>query len=163
MGYHSLDDLVSAIQKAVLGATDIAERHELDSLQREEFWYQEHDKKGKPITADDGTPIYLPRMVTLRIPVPENGEIVEKDVRVPMQTLVTGQSLQLDKLTVEMDVEMHGLDTEDEGAKLMCNTSAGGGLLRSKTNTAKLTICFSGNAPPEGYARIDNQLIKLLP
>ena len=163
MASHSLEDLVKAIQAAVLGATDIAERHELHSLEREEFWYQEHDKNGKPITAEDGTPVYRPRMVTLRMPVPEDGKLVEKDIQVPLQPLVTGQSLAVDEISVEMDVELHGLDGGEESKQLMCSTTAGGNILAKRHNSAKLKITFNGTSPPEGYARIDNQLIKLLP
>ena len=38
MAEHSLDDIVHSIQSAVLAATDIAERHELDSIMKQEFW-----------------------------------------------------------------------------------------------------------------------------
>ena len=63
-----------------------------------------------------------------------------------------------------MEVEVQGLDEEktDGNSCLMVSTNAGGGLLK-KSNKAKVSVTFTGQDPPEGYARIDNQLIKLLP
>ena len=53
----SLDALVNAVHKAVLQATDIAEAHELESLQREQYWYREVKKDGTPVTDDSGNPV----------------------------------------------------------------------------------------------------------
>ena len=157
----SLDSFVSAIHTAVLQATDIAEAHELESIQREQFWYQEVKKDGTLVTDEEGNPVYRPRMMTMRIPVWEEGKLVEQDIKIPMQSLTTGQSLRISELSVEMEVELQGLD-DSEKTQVMINTNVGGSLLK-KTNKAKLQITFKGQEPPEGYARIDNQLIKLLP
>ncbi len=46
---HSLDDIVHSIQSAVLAATDIAERHELDSVLQEEFWTKTEDDDGNEV------------------------------------------------------------------------------------------------------------------
>ena len=155
----TFDALVNAVHTAVLQATDIAEAHELDGIRREEYWYKD------PVAVEEnGQPIYRPKMMTMRLPFWEEGVLKEKDVQVPMQSLVTGQSLRIDNLTVEMEVEIQGLDEEktDGNSCLMVSTNAGGGLLK-KSNKAKVSVTFTGQDPPEGYARIDNQLIKLLP
>ena len=162
MAHFSLDEFVGAIQEAVVKSTDIAEQHELNHIREEEYWIDTGDK------TSDGSPIYKPRMVTLRLPMWEDGKQTEKDVPVPMQTLVTGQSLMIEALTVEMDVELQGMeDGADVGCthrKLKINPTVGGnGWFAKKRNTAKISITFKGQEPPEGYARIDNQLIKLLP
>jgi hypothetical protein len=34
---------------------------------------------------------------------------------------------------------------------------------KKESNAAKLKLIFKGSEPPEGYARIDDQLVKLLP
>lgn len=162
MGHFSLDDFVGAIHTAVIKSTDIAETHELDHIRKQEYWIDTGDKDA------DGGSIYKPRMVTVRLPIWEDGVQAEHDIQVPMQTLVTGQSLAIESLTVEMDVELQGME---EGAdvgcthrKLKINPSIGGnGWFAKKRNTAKISITFKGQDPPEGYARIDNQLIKLLP
>ena len=67
MAEHSLDDIVHSIQSAVLAATDIAERHELDSIMKQEFWELKVDGDGEPIRDESGRDIYTPRMVTMRI------------------------------------------------------------------------------------------------
>jgi|TARA_R100001082_G_scaffold91104_1_gene57741 hypothetical protein len=159
----TFDSLVGAIHSAVLQATDIAESHELERIQQQGYWYTEVNRDGSPVVDDDGNPIYRPRMITMRLPVWEDGVLMEKDIPVPMQSMTTGQSLRISELTVDMEVELQGLDGSgsDEGS-LMVSTNVGGNLLK-KSNKARVSVTFTGQDPPEGYARIDNQLIKLLP
>ena len=163
MAEHSLDDIVHSIQSAVIAATDIAERHELDSIMNQEFWELRLDDKGDPIKDDDGRHIYAPRMVIMELPTWENGVLVHKRVPVPLQSLTTGQSLRVDKLEVEMSVEISGLESSKKKGKLMVRPCAITSWFKKESNTAKLKLVFKGSEPPEGYARIDDQLIKLLP
>jgi ribosome biogenesis SPOUT family RNA methylase Rps3 len=107
MSDHSLDDIVHSIQSAVIAATDIAERHELDSITNQEFWELKLDEKGEPVT---------------------------------------------------------GLTADKKKGQLMvrpCATKPS--WFKKESNAAKLKLIFKGSEPPEGYARIDDQLIKLLP
>ena len=152
---HSLDDIVHSIQSAVLAATDIAERHELDSVLQEEFWTKTED--------DDGNEGYTPKMVTMEIPTWEDGKLIKQRVPVPLQSLTTGQSLRVDKLEVEMSVEISGLTTDKKKGKLMVRPRSNTSWFKKESNTAKLKLIFKGSEPPEGYARIDDQLVKLLP
>ena len=161
---HSLDDIVHSIQSAVIAATDIAERHELDSITNQEFWELKLDEKGEPVTDDDGRHIYAPRMVILELPTWEDGVLVRKRVPVPIQSLTTGQSLRVDTLEVEMSVEISGLTSDKKKGKLMVRPCANkSSWFKKESNAAKLKLIFKGSEPPEGYARIDDQLIKLLP
>ena len=163
MAEHSLDDIVHSIQSAVIAATDIAERHELDSIMNQEFWELKLDDKGEPQKDDDGRHIYAPRMVIMELPTWENGVLVHKRVPVPLQSLTTGQSLRVDKLEVEMSVEISGLESSKKKGKLMVRPCGNTSWFSKQSNTAKLKLIFKGSEPPEGYARIDDQLIKLLP
>jgi hypothetical protein len=163
MPEHSLDDIVHSIQSAVLAATDIAERHELDSIMNQEFWELYVDDTGEPIQDASGRDVYVPRMVTMRIPKWVDGKLVSTDVPVPMQSLTTGQSLTVDRLEVEMSVEISGLEEGKTKGKLMIRPGGNSSWFHKQSNTAKLKLVFKGSAPPEGYARIDDQLIKLLP
>ena len=163
MSEHSLDDIVHSIQSAVLAATDIAERHELDSIMKQEFWELMVDDTNEPIQDADGRDVYTPRMVTMRIPKWVDGKLVSTDVPVPMQSLTTGQSLTVDRLEVEMSVEISGLEQDKSKGKLMIRPGRGSSWFSKQSNTAKLKLVFKGSAPPEGYARIDDQLVKLLP
>jgi len=163
MAEHSLDDIVHSIQSAVLAATDIAERHELDSIMKQEFWELKVGEDGESVKDDNGRDVYTPRMVTMRIPTWDNGKLVDTDVPVPMQSLTTGQSLTVDRLEVEMSVEISGLEEGKTKGKLMIRPGGNSSWFNKQSNTAKLKLVFKGSAPPEGYARIDDQLIKLLP
>ena len=163
MAEHSLDDIVHSIQSAVLAATDIAERHELDSIMKQEFWELKVGEDGEPVKDDNGRDVYTPRMVTMRIPTWDNGKLVDTDVPVPMQSLTTGQSLTVDRLEVEMSVEISGLEPGKTKGKLMIRPGGNSSWFNKQSNTAKLKLVFKGSAPPEGYARIDDQLVKLLP
>jgi|TARA_R110002012_G_scaffold260510_1_gene442203 hypothetical protein len=161
---HSLDDIVHSIQSAVIAATDIAERHELDSITSEEFWERKVDESGEPVTDDDGRHIYAPRMVIMELPTWEDGVLVQKRIPVPIQSLTTGQSLRVDTLEVEMSVEISGLTADKKKGKLMVRPCANTpSWFKKESNAAKLKLIFKGSEPPEGYARIDDQLIKLLP
>ena len=164
MAEHSLDDIVHSIQSAVIAATDIAERHELDSIMNEEFWERKLDNEGEPVKDDDGRHVYAPRMVVMEIPTWEDGVLVQKRISVPLQSLTTGQSLRVDTLEVEMSVEISGLTADKKKGKLMVRPCANKpSWFHKESNAAKLKLIFKGSEPPEGYARIDDQLIKLLP
>ena len=161
---HSLDDIVHSIQSAVIAATDIAERHELDSIMSQEFWELKVDDDGNPIKGDNGMEVYAPKMVNMEIPMWEEGTLVKKQVPVPLQSLTTGQSLRVDTLEVEMSVEISGLTADKKKGKLMVRPCANTpSWFKKESNAAKLKLIFKGSEPPEGYARIDDQLIKLLP
>lgn len=164
MADHSLDDIVHSIQSAVIAATDIAERHELDSITNEEFWEQKTDDSGEPLNDEHGRPIYVPRMVVMEIPTWEDGLLVHKKIPVPLQSLTTGQSLRVDTLEVEMSVEISGLTGDKRTGKLMVRPCANTpSWFKKQNNAAKVKLIFKGSEPPEGYARIDDQLIKLIP
>ena len=161
---HSLDDIVHSIQSAVMAATDIAERHELDSITSQEFWELKLDDKGEPLTDEKGRHVYAPRMVVMEIPTWEDGTLVQKQIPVPLQSLTTGQSLRVDTLEVEMSVEISGLTADQKKGKLMVRPCASTpSWFKKENNAAKVKLIFRGSEPPEGYARIDDQLIKLLP
>tara|TARA_R110001583_G_scaffold76379_6_gene209135 strand:+ start:212 stop:703 length:492 start_codon:yes stop_codon:yes gene_type:complete len=160
---HSLDDIVHSIQSAVVAATDMAERHELDSIMNQEFWELKVDDDGNPVKDENGRDVYSPKMVTMEIPMWEEGVLTKKNIPVPLQSLTTGQSLQVDRLEVEMSVEISGLETGKKKGRLMVRPCPNASWFQKESNTAKLKLVFKGSAPPEGYARIDDQLIKLLP
>ena len=161
---HSLDDIVHSIQSAVIAATDIAERHELDSIMSQEFWELKVDDDGNQIKGDNGMEVYAPKMVNMEIPMWEEGTLVKKQVPVPLQSLTTGQRLRVDTLEVEMSVEISGLTADKKKGKLMVRPCANTpSWFKKESNAAKLKLIFKGSEPPEGYARIDDQLVKLLP
>jgi hypothetical protein len=163
MAKHSLEDIVHSIQSAVLAATDIAERHELDSLQKEEFWERKLDENGETVKDNEGRDIYVPKMITLRLPVWHEQKLIDRDIPIPLQSLTTGQSLRVDTLEVEMSVKICGLSGSGKKSDLMVRPTGNASWFQKRNDVAKLKLVFKGSDPPEGYARIDDQLIKLLP
>lgn len=167
MAGFCLDELTTALHDAVLKASNIGEQAALANIQREEHWVAAEGDNGKPLEDKHGQPIYRPRMVTLRLPMWEDGECIEKDIEVPLSTLSTNRQLMLDKISVKMQVQLHGLDDlADLGCehrKIRINTNTGGFLGRKSGNMAELEVIFSGADAAEGAVRIDNQLIKLIP
>lgn len=166
-GGFSLDELTTALHDAVIKASNIGEQAALSAIQKEEQWVVVLNDDGTPAEDDHGNAIYRPRMVTLRLPFWEEGKKIERDVEVPLSTLTTNSQLMLDKISVKMKVQLHGLDDlADLGCehrKIRINTNTGGFLGRKSGNMAELELVFSGNDAAEGAVRIDNQLIKLIP
>ena len=167
MSGFCLDELTSALHDAVLKASNIGEQAALANIQKEEHWIIARDDDGNPITDAQNCPVYKPRMVTLRMPMWEDGKAVERDIEVPLSTLTTNRQLMLDKIAVKMKVQLHGLDdladVGNEHRKIRVNTNTGGFLGMKSGNMAELEITFSGADASEGAVRIDNQLIKLIP
>ena len=163
----SLDELTSALHDAVIKASNIGEQAALANIQKEEHWIAARGKDGKPELDENGRAIYRPRMVTLRVPMYIDGKQVEKDLSVPISTLVSNRQLALDEIKIKLQVQLHGLeDNADVGCehkKIRINTSSGGWLARKSGNIAELEVKFSGVDASEGSVRIDNQLIKLIP
>ena len=167
MSGFGLDELTTALHDAVLKSANIGEQAALANIQKEEHWVAATDDNGNPILDKDGRPIYRPRMVTLRMPMWEEGKQVEKDIEVPISTLTTNRQLTLDKISVKMQVQLHGLDDQVdlgcEHRKIRVNTNTGGFFANKSGNMAQLEITFSGADAAEGAVRIDNQLVKLIP
>jgi len=167
MSGFGLDELTSALHDAVIKASNIGEQAALASIQKEEQWVAVLNDDGTPLEDEHGNAVYKPRMVTLRMPFWEEGKKIERDVEVPLSTLTTNSQLMLDKISVKMKVQLHGLDDlADLGCehrKIRINTNTGGFLGRKSGNMAELELVFSGTDAAEGAVRIDNQLIKLIP
>jgi len=164
----TLTELVKELQKVVLAASDIGERHELDSMLNSELWVRVKDHLGRPmVDTSTGDPVYRPRMMHLMVPQwdPNTQQQVEQKIQVPWQSLCTGQSLKLDELEIEMDIEIQGMvcDHDGKATDLKVNPGVGNRLLKDSQNSARIRLKFSGQEPPEGYARVDNHLIKILP
>ena len=167
MSGFGLDELTAAIHDAVVKASEIGEKATLADIQQEEHWVAVKDENGRPVEDAHGFPIYEPRMVTLRLPMWVEGRQVTQDFEVPISTLTTNRQLQLDEITVKMQVQLHGLDeladVGREHKKIRVNTNTGGFLARKSGSMAELELKFSGTDASEGSVRIDNQLVKLIP
>ena len=102
---------------------------------------------------DDGTP----KCYRIKLPTNDGGE-TETDI--PLLTLAPSQHLSISELEMEFDVDIGQFDCEEsDGKKIRARI----GSENHHKNKAKIQIKFKGSAPPEGIARVNDQLIKILP
>jgi hypothetical protein len=132
------------VYSSVVEAQNVIEQHYLEEVTKDYF-----DEEGKP------------KMITLTLPA-SNGEM--KPTMIPAITLVPHNGLSIKEVEIEMQVALSMGDPKPAPKKGflrrlgtdMSNRNGG-------KEMAKIRVVFNGNAPPEGLARIKDQLIKLLP
>jgi len=184
---HGFDEIINAIQEGVERAAHNLSASSLMHLQSGEFWEPVLDEDGAPKT-ENGNPVLKPKMVTLEIPTFRGGKdtIVTQKVNVPLQTLCNGHSLGIKEVKIETEVDLHADDGDeeptspetegqDEPQRRRGRPGPAGRLMRLRVRTAfskavedkgtraKISITFTEREPPEGFARINNKLVQLLP
>ena len=97
-----------------------------------------------------------PKYIVMRLPIIENGGIVEKEIQIPLFSLANHQSLSLDELKINFEVDMHSCE---EGHAMI---STGSKWLSTPTK-AKVEMHFKGGTPSEGILRINDILVKTIP
>ena len=138
---NSLDKLVQAIYNSVTFAQRKVETQHLGRVMSTYF-------------DDDGN------AKTFKVNLPgNNGEITEADI--PLITLSNNSHLAIDEL--EMELAVHLGQFEDEINKDNNKLSAKITGPRGHENLTKIKIKMKGKDTPEGIARINDQLIKILP
>ena len=139
-----LDELFQGVYSSVVEAQNVIEQHYLEEVTKDYF-----DHEGKP------------KMIMIHLP---NGKGEVKETAVPAITLVPHNTLNIKEVEIEMKVALSMGEPKPAPKK---------GLLRklgtdmSNRNEgremANIKVVFNGANPPEGLARIKDQLIKLLP
>ncbi len=153
-----LQALFQSIHRAVMKATRVAQAASLNSLQKDYF---------EPVLDDEGnsTGVLTPKIMKMVLPHQEGAEIKQATFEVPMMALVKHQSMTIDTLEMEFEVELHGLEDlpsdDDEGAVLSASTS--GGAFSSRKTIAKVHMTFKGEDPPEGVMRLNDKVLKTFP
>ena len=142
---NSLDDVFKSIYHAIVSAQNQVEQHYLGEIQEDYF-----DKDGHPYT----TPVMLP--------VGESGEM--KTVNIPTITLVPHYGMSISEVSIDLKVALGTGDEESINSKKRSKirkfiTDLSG---RNK-EMANITVKFKGEDPPEGLARIKDNLIKIIP
>ena len=138
---HSLDKLVECIYNSVVFAQRKVETEHLTRLMSTYF-------------DDDGNAL------TFRVNIPSNdGEIKTADI--PLITLASNSHLAISELEMELSVDLGQFDDEEniENKKLSARITGA----RNKENLTKVKIKMNKADPPEGLAKINDQLIKVLP
>ncbi len=181
---ESLNDLINAIQHAVIEAQEMAEDHHIDLVSR---FFKEDPATGqtRALTQD----VWVP---DLR-PGAEEGTLFK--IAVPLISLASLGAIRIKELRVEFEARLSSLDTVEvpaapvlapgAGPRLSSVPKGGGGglfgqMLRggprrnmafdfkkgaddSTSTVAKISIVFEGTSPPEGIVRLNDQVLKSIP
>jgi hypothetical protein len=175
---ESLDDLINAIQYAVIEAQEVAEDHHIDLVSR---FFHEVDGKMVAVTQE----VWVPDTR------PEAGGFRKIDV--PLMSLASLGSMKIKELKVEFTAHLSSLDTDpDPKDKVDPPTEKASKkqatlkkpppfqrrLRRQKrrmafnfkkgtddgnSTEAKISITFVGSDPPEGVVRLNDQVLKTIP
>ena len=142
-----LDDILQGIYSSVVEAQNTIEQHYLGEITEDYF-------------TEDGTP----KMIKVKLPA-SDGQL--KEVLIPAITLVPHYGLAIDEVSVEMKVKLSNGD-EDKSRK----GNKQGKIRKIITDfsnreggkeLATISVKFKGKEPPEGLARIKDNLIKFIP
>ena len=148
MSKSSLQGLLKSIQGAIVGAQEMMQNQHIDELAK--------------FFNDDGTP-KTQKMMLPRIDKDGNQEWVE--VAVPLIVFSPPSSLRIKKLKVDFDAIMSGIgnkENEDDGDEKRCVHLHLGGMF-NRGAKVHCEIQFEGTEPPEGWMRINDELVKVIP
>ena len=143
----ALDDIFQSIYSSVVEAQNTIESHYLGEIVDDYF-------------EKDGTP----KVIIVKLPG-QDGKL--KDVHIPAISLVPHQGILIDEVEVEMKVKLSGSEEEKDSKgqkqgklkKIITDFSNREG----GKELATIRVKFKGEQPPEGLARIKDNLIKVIP
>ena len=143
----ALDDIFQSIYSSVVEAQNTIESPYLGEIVDDYF-------------EKDGTP----KVIVVKLPG-QDGK--PKDVSIPAISLVPHQGILIDEVEVEMKVKLSGSEEEKDSKgqkqgklkKIITDFSNREG----GKELATIRVKFKGEQPPEGLARIKDNLIKLIP
>ena len=143
----ALDDIFQSIYSSVVEAQNTIESHYLGEIVDDYF-------------EKDGTP----KVIVVKLPG-QDGK--PKDVSIPAISLVPHQGILIDEVEVEMKVKLSGSEEEKDSKgqkqgklkKIITDFSNREG----GKELATIRVKFRGEKPPEGLARIKDNLIKVIP
>lgn len=141
-----LDELLKAIGSAVATANLALQNL---SGEAQKSFYQ---------PGEDG--VMHPRSLSVHLPRRHvgQGEEAEGPHDIPESTLTHHHQIMLDTLSLDIDCLVEGLQKGADGADLVLLSV--GGDIRNRSNAARLQLTFKTADPPEGVARINDQLLK---
>ena len=142
---NTLDDTFKNLYHAIVSAQEEIEDHAIGEIRKEYF-----DKEGNPLT----TPVMLP--------IGEGGSMAA--VNIPLITLVPHHGLSIKEVEVEMEVAFSSGDSKILNSKKQSKVRKFIADLSGRNkHMAKIRVKFQGENPPEGLARIKDNLIKIIP
>ena len=140
------DDLISAIQEAVVRAHETSEAQHVRMMNR--FFDKETGE---------------PEMLTLNLPYidPVESEVSYQEVKIPTICLVPFNSVKIKDIEVSAEVEFQNVKSEGGGNRISAKLRGGG--FGRKANKAKIKIRVEGGDPPEALLKLNDTLVKVLP
>jgi len=180
---ESLDDLIDAVQYAVIEAQRVAEDHHIDLVSR---FFETDEETGQL------------RAITQHVWVPSNAAGADKDdhvqIEVPLISLASLGSMKIKELRVEFDARLSSLDTDEDDSKdpkpasgekpaspskkrgqgfklgqgrnrrrLAMDFKKGADADEGESTKARISITFVGTDPPEGVVRLNDRILKMIP
>jgi len=146
MSRSSLQGLLKSIQGAIVGAQEMMQNQHIDELQK--------------FFDEDGTP----KTTKMQIPqVGADGKQVWTEIEVPLIVFSPPSSLKIKRLKVDFDAIMSGIGNnveDDDDTKRTVQLQLGG--MFSRGAKVHCEIEFEGTEPPEGWMRINDELVKVL-
>ena len=140
------DDLISAIQEAVIRAHESSEEQHIRMM-------------GRFFDSETGEP----EIMSINLPYidPSQEDVQYKEVKVPKICLVPFNSIKIRDIEVTAEVEFQNVKS-DNGERKISAKLRGGGFGR-KANKAKIKIRVQGGDPPEALLKLNDTLVKVLP
>lgn len=144
-----LDDLLRAVADAVMSTQRAvgAHHHDLGHLFRP-------SRKQAGAMEPISMPLVLPRSVV------HDGEEAEGVHEVPLASLVPHQSTVIDSLSLSLPCLIDGLHEGADGDASRLSLVLGPSLPAHHACLGTLSVTFRNGDPPEGMARINDQLLK---
>ena len=144
MSNSSLKGLLQSIQGSIVGAQEMMQQQHIEELAK--------------FINEDGTP------KTQQIKVPRqdaDGKQHWVTVEVPLIVLSPPSSLRIKRLRVDFDAILSGIGKTEGEEKDRVHLKLGG--LFSRGAKVHCEIEFEGTEPPEGWMRINDELVKVIP
>ncbi|UAA39176.1 DUF2589 domain-containing protein [Paraneptunicella aestuarii] len=162
----SLQNLVEAIMNSIADAQDQIERQTLDNI------YEWFDENGRPKMVSFRVPAFGPDADQKRA----RGEIAEREINVPMLTLMQNNPIKIKRLVSKFEIALGGVELQEQdvsGANTGLGAQAGQrikkilstdlftGDSKRRSRTASMEIEFESGEPTEAYLKLQNELLKL--
>jgi len=136
----TFNQLVKSLYRSTMMA-----QQKVEELHIQNFITKYFDEDGKP------------NFVSIELPTNDNDGSTHVSVDVPLLTLAHQSYLNIKELEMEFEVELgHIEDIEDDNISAKVNSVDG-------RNMAKVILKFNSEDPPEGIAKIRQELNKVLP
>jgi hypothetical protein len=160
----TLNTLVESIMGSLSDAQDQIERQTIEDLGE---WF---DEDGRPVMVNFKVPTPYPNQTGQ----PDPGVINERELSVPLLTLMQRNPIKIKKLIAKFEISLSGVQSNDEAVNddsnpetrkrkiLSADLFTGGGKAKQNRTNASIEIEFESGEPTEAYLKLQNELLKLI-